>query len=224
MSGLVLITPPDKEVITVSEAKDQASICGDGDNDLIDGMIKGATRFLETLLHRSFVETEWELVMDNFPGDDHFRHSGVSHFTGSSINRGQFPSVSRFNHRAIRPYMSDLISVTSLKYLDVDNVEQTLFLNTDYIVDIASKPGRVTEAFDKTWPDTIDVMNSVRLRFKAGYGASPDDVPADIKLMIKGLVAYYYVYREPFITGMTVSRLPMYLQEMIGANKVIDFA
>ncbi len=74
-------------------------------------------------------------------------------------------------------------SVTSIKYLDIAGVEQTLNSN-QYLVDYYSQPVQITPAYNVTYPALYDVANNVKIRFVAGYttGDSPDTVPMPLPL------------------------------------------
>lgn len=76
----------------------------------------------------------------------------------------------------IKPHWNPVQSVTSLAYLDTAGSSQTLVQNTDYTVDIYSKPARVVPAYGKSWPLTRRVPNAITLTYVAGYG-EPSDVP-----------------------------------------------
>lgn len=69
--------------------------------------------------------------------------------------------------------------MTTVKYYDSDNVEQTLSSGR-YTVDITSQPARVVIDADG-WPEVFDRANAVTVRFVCGYGATADDVPASLR-------------------------------------------
>lgn len=89
-----------------------------------------------------------------------------------------------------------VVSVTSLKYLDGDGVDQTL-ANTEYTLDNLDDfaAARVTPAYGKSWPSARLDVNSVRLVFTAGY-ADETKVPEAIKSWIKLQVGAMYENRE----------------------------
>lgn len=91
---------------------------------------------------------------------------------------------------AIPMPLAPLKSVTSVKYLDTAGVEQTLAASV-YTVDVASKPGRITLAYNQSWPSTRGVENAVTIRFVCGYG-KPDQVPERLRTAIKRLVQNDY--------------------------------
>jgi len=109
-----------------------------------------------------------------------------------------------------------LISVTSIKYIDTSGDEQTLD-SGQYRVDIGNEPGRITEAYNCTWPATRDVTNAVTLTYSAGYGAAAD-VPDTVKAAIKLLVAHWYEHREA-VSDITVMPLPLAVNNLLYAER-----
>lgn len=79
----------------------------------------------------------------------------------------------------LRFNLPPLQSVTSITYIDIDGVEQTL-ASSQYLVDAKSRPARIEPAYGVVWPSSREQMNAVKIRFVAGYG-SASDVPACIK-------------------------------------------
>lgn len=75
-----------------------------------------------------------------------------------------------------------LISVVSLKYLDTNGTQQTLATN-QYSVDTYSEPGRITPAYNVSWPNHRVFTNSIEVLYRAGY-SSPENVPENVKLAI----------------------------------------
>lgn len=85
--------------------------------------------------------------------------------------------------QALRLDFAPVSGVTSIKYYDAANALQTLHPD-DYTVDTASEPGYVVPAPGKAWPATYSRVNAVEVEYLAGYGASEDDVPANIQSYI----------------------------------------
>ncbi len=80
-----------------------------------------------------------------------------------------------------------LASVTSIQYVDVDGNTQML-ASSDYVVDTKSEPGRITPAYGKSWPATLDGVNAVTITFTAGYGnaaAVPKPIVEAIELQVE---------------------------------------
>lgn len=105
-----------------------------------------------------------------------------------------------------------LQSIESIKYDDAAGVEQTLAAS-EYSVDDASEPGWVLPV--GSWPTVFDGINSVRIRFVAGYDPGTDspidlaaNVPASLKSGILLHVGSLYAQRESFVVGTTVVDIP----------------
>lgn len=85
-----------------------------------------------------------------------------------------------------------LVSVTSIQYVDVDGVTQTLAASK-YDVDTSSVPARITPAYNESWPLTRSEIDAVTVTFVAGYGANPSDVPERVRTAMKiDLATLYY--------------------------------
>ena len=108
---------------------------------------------------------------------------------------------------------SPLISVTSIKYLDGSNVEQTLDA-AEYAVS-KSDPGMIVPV--NSWPDTFDSGDSLRVVFVVGYnvGESPllsESLPKTIMTAMLMQIADMYENREaqverPLSANTTLERL-----------------
>ncbi len=120
----------------------------------------------------------------------------------------------------IRPKRSPLVSVTTIKNIDDDGILQTVPA-ADYKVDNRWKPGRIEEAFDKSWPTTRDEVNAVEVEFIAGFGAAAADVPADIKQALLLLIGHWYDNRESSVER-TISKIPDGLSTLIFQRRVLE--
>lgn len=92
-----------------------------------------------------------------------------------------------------------LQSVTYIKYLDKNGVEQTLN-SSQYLVDTYSEPAVIRPAYAVTYPETYAVANNVKVRYVAGYttGGSPDTlpIPKPILYAIQLVIGDLYANRE----------------------------
>lgn len=122
--------------------------------------------------------------------------------------------VDAFPTREIMLPLPPLQSVTSVKYDDGSGVETTL--GTDqYEVDNVSQPGWVVPV-TTGWPTSVwDGVNSVRIRFVAGYDPGTDspvdlaaNVPQSLKAAILLHVGQLYQQREDIVVGTVVNRVP----------------
>lgn len=97
-------------------------------------------------------------------------------------------------------------SVTHVKYLDPAGVQQTLN-PAGYEVDSEREPGWIVPAYGYTWPETLDRINAVEVRFVCGWSAAAD-VPATIRQWILLMVAHYFENREASVPGVSIAPLP----------------
>lgn len=89
--------------------------------------------------------------------------------------------------RSIRLPRPALQTVDSVAYVDTDDAPQTF---TDYDVDTFSEPGYLVRS--ALWPRTNCAVNNVIVTYTAGYGETPDDVPATIRQAIILLVVHWF--------------------------------
>ena len=108
-------------------------------------------------------------------------------------------------------------SITTVKYTDDAGVQQTL-ASSVYQLDTNTKPARLREAFNQTWPTTRQEMNAVEIRFLAGYGVATT-VPESIKTAIKMLVAHWYENAEATIVGPNIKDIPLGVQDLLWADR-----
>ncbi len=107
-----------------------------------------------------------------------------------------------------------LQSIDSIKYDDTGGVEQTVG-TLDYSIDTVNQPGWVVPV-TTGWPTNVwDGINSVRIRYVAGYDPgtnSPIDLAANVPASLKAAIFLYlgqlYDQREDIVVGTIVNKLP----------------
>lgn len=164
----VIIDP--EEIITVDEAANfMRAEFSESEETFINSLITAARQLCEEYLFRRIGVQTIELRTQGFPV-------------------GNSPIV----------LPSPLISVSSIKYLDSNNDEQTL--DTDEYVVSDSAPGLIIPV--NSWPDTSNAGDSLRIEFVAGYcaqGESPqlsEVLPNTIKVAMLMQIADMYENRE----------------------------
>lgn len=126
--------------------------------------------------------------------------------TGRALVTQQWKlTLDHFNARMTLPKPS-LVSVQSVKYLDVDGVQQTLAAD-QYQVVTSELVGRILPAYGVSWPSCRSQPDSVEVNYTCGYGAA-GDVPQSIKSWILMAIATMYAQREAVITGTIVAEVP----------------
>ena len=109
-----------------------------------------------------------------------------------------------------------LISVTSIKYFDQSDVEQT-WDSAEYVVDTdQDNQGLVYPGRNYSWPAARDFFKAVHIEYQAGYAdsaASPvdeaDNVPQEFKQAILLLIGHMYENREASSAGIEIKTVPM---------------
>ena len=168
--AIVTVTAATQDPVTLADVKDHLVVDHSDDDTYIASLLAAVVAYLEAVQDRTLVTTTYDLKLDRFP-------------TGDGV---------------IELPLAPLASVTSVKYQDVDDVEQTLAASK-YTVDSSSTPGRLLPAYDESWPSTREHIHDVTVRFVAGYG-DPADVPAPHKHEILIRVADLYENREATVT------------------------
>ena len=190
MSLLTVTTAPAVTPITLAEAKSQLRLTTSNEDDHVTTLIEAATTRAEEYQRRSLVNRTYTLL--------------VKDFSGWKILLSRPP----------------LVSVTSVKYYDVDGAQQTLVAGTDYQVVQHDTTPYLLPAVDTEWPATDGRENGVEIVYVAGYGASGDDVPADTKQGIKMLVSDFFENRESEIVGLMTMSMKMTAKSLLSIDRI----
>lgn len=177
---LLLVSPPAEEPVSLAEAKLHLRVDFTDDDALITALITAARTAAETITGRQLVTARWKLVLDSFPGPSLM---GVPAGTPFSLP----------GHAILIP-KCPIQSLVSIQYLDMASTWQVMPA-TDYTVDLACEPARITPVFGKIWPITLPQIGAVTVTFDAGYGAA-SAVPEGLKSWIKLRVGSLYAHRE----------------------------
>lgn len=165
--GLIEVTAPSVEPVSLDEAKAHLNITHDDDDELVERTIIAARRACERGCLRSFVTTAWKYTLERWP----------------VCNGG----------RIVLPRPS-LIAVSGITYLDTTGTRQTLSSEL-YVVSTAREPAVIIPAYGTTWPAAREFMDSVQVSYTAGYGATAASVPDDIRAAILLMVGHLYAHR-----------------------------
>jgi uncharacterized phiE125 gp8 family phage protein len=132
----------------------------------------------EIKLHLRLTNNDHNILMERYMKAA--REMTEAHCNRAFVQRTLEQQMDEFKDEILLGY-PPLNSVTSVKYIDTDGVEQTLS-TTIYDTDTNHEPGRITLAYNQSWPSIRDQVNAVKIRFVAGYdsGGSPDDLAANI--------------------------------------------
>ena len=189
--GLSQTTAPSTTPITTAEAKTHCRITiATAEDTYVDTLIEAATDYVEDVTGLQLVTATWTWTLDTFPNSD----------------------------TLVAP-VNPMASVTSIKYLDSDGVQQT-WSSGSYDQDTTSMPGRIALAFGESWP-TIrgGEIDSVEVIFTAGYGAA-SVVPEHLRHAIKLLVGHWYVNREQVVVGTITANIPHAVENLLNQKSL----
>lgn len=191
--GRALVTGPDVEPFLAAEAKTFANITESAHDTLITELIKAARRAAEARTNRAFITQTWELYLDDFPCSDEI----------------EIP-------------LPPLQEVSSVQYIAPGGSSYSTLATTEYEVDTKAQPGRIRLADGKAWPSTKEALNAVKITFIAGYGDAGSNVPSELMIGMKLLVAHYYDNRS-LVTHGQVAEIPRSLEILFDHFKVHSF-
>ena len=115
--------------------------------------------------------------------------------------------ASSFGAGAIRLPFGRVTSITSLKYYDADNVQQTM-ADTDYHLTGSGRDFFVILATSKSWPSVYGRPDAASIEFVAGY-TDAAAVPADIKAAARLLVGHFFENREAATEGVVTREIEL---------------
>lgn len=177
--GYRMTVPPVRTVVELDVVKNHLRVVDDSEDGMIKDYLAAAINEAETYLSRPLITQTLVLQLDKFP-------------------RGREIEI-------LRPPVQ---SIESVKYYDAAGIQQTLDSDR-YFADTVSEPALVRLKSAYEWPDTQeDRPNAVEVTFVAGYGLTPETVPAQIRQGILFTAAHFFSMRENVITGITVTEVP----------------
>lgn len=165
--GLTLVTPPTIEPVSLAEAKVQCGVADDvsyHDQNLLS-LITAAREKVETDTGRAAITQTVDYTLDLLP---------------CGLEPIYLPR-------------SPVSSVTSLKYYDTSNVQQTL-ATTVYKTILDREPAEIRLKNSQQWPSLYGEPGVVTIRFVCGYAATA--VPKSLQQAMLLLIGSWFENRE----------------------------
>lgn len=191
--GLVLLTGPAEEPVSVEEAKLHLRVSTAADDALIGSLIAAAREHVEARCRRALVTQVWDLYLDAFPAGEE-----------------------------IELAMPPLRAVESVTFFRDDGTSGVMS-SLEYVVDAVGEPGAVVLAKGAGWPSAeLRPRNGVRVRFECGYGGA-GDVPRAIRRAVLLIVGALYENREQVIVaqGVNLALLPFGIEALLAPFRVM---
>ena len=176
--GLTLITAPTIEPVSLAEAHLQCGVANDISyhDPKFSSLITAAREKVETDTGRAIITQTWDYTFDLLP-------CGLE---------------------AIYLPKNPVLSISSLKYYDTSNAQQTL--STSYYMTLLDRePGEIRLKYQQQWPSLYGERGVVTVRFVCGYGSTPASVPQSLKHAMLLLISWWFEKREAVVLG-TISK------------------
>lgn len=197
--SLKISTPSVLKLVTLAEAKTHLRVDFSNDDNYINDLIDLAQELIEEYCNVAIYEQV--LVQQCDTWDETF-----------NLLRGPIIHV-------------DSLTVSSIKYFDTNNVQQT-WDSSNYDVDKNSRPPRIYPS-DNTvddFPDLADRIFPIEITYKAGLLNSQTSLtPKILKQACYLLIGQFYENRQPVIVGRSVSQIPMTVKFLLDKHKVQTF-
>lgn len=181
MQNYAIITAPNSEPITLAEAKTNLRVYNSLENTLIEGLITAARKVVEDYSWRPIMTQTIDVLFD----------------------KNDVTEILLINKQPIQ-------SITSVKYIDANGIEQTLAPNTDYVTDLLSQVGRVKL---NTIPPMKDTLSALKIRVVCGY-ANAAAVPKSYIAAMHLIIAHLYENRQQ-AQSQALSTIPLNAFDLI---------
>lgn len=183
---------PAKFPLTDAEARQYARVGTDEEMAELGAILRGATAFVEGQAERALITRTCEVRLPRFWP------------CGLALSLAWPP----------------LQSVTSVKYLDQDEVEQTVDPSV-YVVDTHRYPGQLRLARNQVWPTAVaERPDAVRIVYKAGYADTPEELQEEAEAQglldaMRLTVSQRDEFRNSLISGTIVAEVPFGLRQLL---------
>jgi len=180
---LVETTPAGAEPLTLEETRLHLRISHDADDALIAGLIATARMVCEQTTGLALVNRGYSLWLDSWPGRE---------------SRGWWDGV-RDGVRSLTPQAvllprPPLCSVEGIYIYDTAG-NAAPFAPENYYTDTLRRPGRILLQEGRATPQPQRIANGIEIRYTAGFGTTPQAVPAMLRQGMKQLAAHMYENR-----------------------------
>lgn len=180
---LVETVPAGAEPLTLEETRLHLRVSHDAEDALIAGLIATARMACEQMTGLALINRGYSLWLDCWPGSENGGWwDGVRDGVRSSVPK------------AIMLPRPPLCAVEGIYIYSAANTS-ALFDPTHYYADTLRRPGRILLQNGAAAPAPERAANGIEIRYTAGFGMTPQAVPAMLRQGMKQMVAYMYENR-----------------------------
>lgn len=164
--GLILLTPPLVEPVSVAELKEFLRVDADdtSQDNTIATLGMAARAWAETFTRRRFVQQTWRVERDFFPG----YYARLTAQPGSSAILAGPALLAGIRFAFLLDY-PPVRSIDNFQYQNANGALTVLNPATDYIQDLQSNPARLSPPFGQMWPVARVILNAVQIDYTVGY-------------------------------------------------------
>ena len=166
-----ITTAPAAEPLSSSETKNWLNVSTSDDDSLISMLIKMAREKVERDHDTAIITQTIDFISDKFSGSEN-------------------------DDGCVELAISPVQSITSVKYYDADNVEQTLAAENYHLDKYGFGRAKIVKAAGVSWPATYNRPDAVTVRAVCGFGDAAANVPEPLRVAMLLMVKYNYDNRE----------------------------
>lgn len=170
-TSLARVVAPVNPAVSLEEAKLHLRVDGSVEDGLITDLIAAATGFID----------------------------GPKGIGIAMITQSWRLSLDRWPCDPISLLLTPVTEIVSVTYVDGAGDVQTID-PAGYIADLDHQPPRLRPAPGCSWPSARHQPGAIKIVFKAGYGATAEAVPSDLRAALKLILGNLYANRETLPT------------------------
>lgn len=182
---------PSASVVTVATAKAHLRVDDDDSDTYISSLIEVASDVVGEMAGKALINQTWQLQI--------------------GMTTGRSP---------VYLPNAPVSSITSIAYFDTDDQSQSED-TADYTLTGDNDTAWLVPAGTRVWPSMYDRPDALTVTYVAGYGASPDKVPANLRHAALMLVGHWFENREAANhPAALVKEIPFAVQALIDQSRV----
>ena len=188
--NITTLVEPLVEPVTLSEARTLLRIDTSEEDGLLTALIKTARMTIEQSTGRALISRDLEAVLDHWP----------------------------LGRRLVLPN-PPLQQVLSVSTVDAQG-NTSEWDNGNYLAETSGTAPYIALMPGAVWPAVTGAAGAIRIRYRAGYGDAPTDVPPPLSHAVLLLVAHWYENRVPVVLNGAASRIPGTVDALIASHRL----
>lgn len=186
-----LLAGPAAEPISLAETKAFLRIDGSEDDGVISTLIAAARLHVESVTRRALIDQSWRIVCDSWPDD-------------------------RIVNLPVGPFSS----LTQITTYDAEGVANSLAL-AQFQSETGATPSRLFLPPVVEGASVLRERGGIEIDYVAGFGATADDVPVDLRQALMSLVAYWFEHRDAVLIAGSGSVVPVGFDALVSAYRAV---